>query len=254
MHNIKKLVYQNTVNIIIPTLNEQEGITETINSLPLQKINDLGFSVSILVVDGGSTDHTVENASRLGARIIFEERRGYGRAYKTALQHAEGDIIITLDADGTYPAEQIPDYIEELTKHDLDFITINRLDRLEKNSMVLSHYVGNKLLSLTLRLLYSIDVKDSQSGMWIMKRQFCDSINLLSEGMSFSEEIKIVAFKFFKSKEMDGKYRPRIGRSTFRIGKHGIENLMFLFKFRFLMKNEQILKALQIKGNTINEP
>src|SRR5919107_5992169 len=167
MHNIKKLVYQNTVNIIIPTLNEQEGITETINSLPLQKINDLGFSVSILVVDGGSTDHTVENASRLGARIIFEERRGYGRAYKTALQHAEGDIIVTLDADGTYPAEQIPDYIEELTKHDLDFITINRLDRLEKNSMVLSHYVGNKLLSLTLRLLYSIDVKDSQSGMWI---------------------------------------------------------------------------------------
>ena len=244
---------QNTINIIIPTLNEQVGITETISNLPLQKITDLGFKVSVLVVDGRSTDQTVENASRLGARIILEEKRGYGRAYKTALQHADGDIIITLDADGTYPAEKIPDYLEELTKHDLDFITINRLDGLEKNSMVLSHYLGNKFLSLTLRLLYSINVKDSQSGMWIMKRQFCDSINLISEGMSFSEEIKIVAFKFFKSKEIDGKYRPRIGRSTFQIKKHGIDNLIFLFKFRFLMKSDRILKGLQIKGTTTNE-
>ena len=218
----------NTVNIIIPALNEQVGITETITNLPLQKIRDLGYGVSILVVDGGSTDQTRENASKLGARIISEARRGYGIAYKTALQHADGDIIVTLDADGTYPSNKIPQYIEEMIKHDLDFITINRLDGLEKNSMVLSHFLGNKLLSFIMRILYSINVKDSQSGMWVMQRKFCNAINLVSEGMSFSEEIKIIAFKFFKSKEMDGIYRPRVGKSTFKIRKHGVENLIFL--------------------------
>jgi dolichol-phosphate hexosyltransferase len=246
-------VSPNTVNIIIPALNEQVGITETITNLPLQKIRDLGYGVSILVVDGGSTDQTRENASKLGARIISQAKRGYGLAYKTALQHADGDIIVTLDADGTYPANKIPQYIEELVKHDLDFITINRLDGLEKNSMVLSHFLGNKLLSFMLRILYSINVKDSQSGMWVMQRKFCDAINLVSEGMSFSEEIKIIAFKFFKSKEMDGIYRPRVGKSTFKIRKHGVENLIFLFKFRFLLKYAPILKAEQYRGNAPKE-
>jgi glycosyltransferase involved in cell wall biosynthesis len=228
----------NNVNIIIPALNEQDGITETITKLPLKKINDLGYTVSILVVDGGSTDQTRENAAKLGAKIITEERRGYGRAYKTALQHADGNIIITLDADATYPSEKIPQYISELVSQDLDYITINRLAGLEKKSMSLSHFVGNKVLSLVLRVLYSINVKDSQSGMWIMRRQFCNSINPISDGMSFSEEIKIIAFKFFKSKEIDGTYYPRVGRpSTFRIRKEGIENLVFLFRFRFLLKN-----------------
>jgi hypothetical protein len=128
----------------------------------------------------------------------------------------------------------------------LDFITINRLKDLEKNSMSLSHYLGNKVLSLLLQILYSINLKDSQSGMWILRRQFCDSINLISDGMSFSEEIKIIAFKFFKSKEVDGTYHPRIGRSsTFRIRKEGIENLVFLFKFRFLLGKTRMSKIVQ---------
>lgn len=236
----------NKVSIIIPALNEQDGITETIASLPLQKINDLGYAVSVLVVDGGSTDLTKDNASKLGAKVITEERRGYGRAYKIALQHADGDIIITLDADATYPSEKIPQYISDLEKQGLDFITINRLGGLEKNSMSLSHFLGNKVLSLILRVIYSINLKDSQSGMWIMRRQFCDSINPVSDGMSFSEEIKIIAFKFFKSKEMDGIYYPRIGRpSTFRIRKEGIENLVFLFKFRFLLGKTRMSKIVQ---------
>lgn len=238
----------NVVNIIIPALNEETGITETITKLPLQKINDLGYTTSVVVVDGGSTDKTVENASKIGAKIISEERQGYGRAYKTAFQHADGDIIITLDADGTYPSEKIPQYISELTQDDLDFITINRLKGLEKNSMSLSHYLGNKVLSLLLQILYSINLRDSQSGMWIMRRQFCDSINLISDGMSFSEEIKIIAFKFFKSKEIDGTYYPRVGRSsTFKIRKQGIENLIFLFKFRFMSRNPQIPRVEQLK-------
>lgn len=236
----------NNVSIIIPALNEQDGIAKTITNLPLQKINDLGYTVSILVVDGGSIDQTRENATKLGAKVITEERQGYGRAYKTALQHADGDIIITLDADATYPSEKIPQYISELVSQGLDFITINRLEGLEKNSMSLSHFLGNKVLSQVLRAIYSINLKDSQSGMWIMRRQFCDSINLVSDGMPFSEEIKIIAFKFFKSKEIDGAYYPRVGRSsTFRIRKEGIENLVFLFKFRLMLRNARMSKIVQ---------
>ncbi len=86
-----------------------------------------------------------------------------------------------------------------------------------------------------------------------MQRKFCNAINLVSEGMSFSEEIKIIAFRFFKSKG-DGWNIPSESRkSTFKIRKHGVENLIFLFKFRFLLKYAPILKAEQYRGNAPKE-
>src|SRR6188472_2063500 len=117
------------ISIIIPALNEQDGIRKTISSIPRLKMLELGYEMEILVVDGISTDLTEKISLGLGARVIHEVRSGYGRAYKTGFAAARGDIIITLDADATYPAELIPTYVQQLNDKSLDFITMNRFGK-----------------------------------------------------------------------------------------------------------------------------
>jgi glycosyltransferase involved in cell wall biosynthesis len=221
------------VSIIIPTLNEQSGIEKTIMGIPNSELQtELGYGVEIIVIDGESTDSTVEVAKGMGAKVIIEKRKGYGRALKSGFAAAKGQIIVTIDADNTYPATSIPEYIQELERGGYDFITINRFSKMGQGVMSFTRRFGNKILTLLTRLLYSIDLEDSQSGMWIMKKSFVSSIKLDSDGMSLSEEIKIIAFKFFKAREIDGRYYSRSGDAKLRVFYDGWENLKYLFKLR----------------------
>jgi dolichol-phosphate hexosyltransferase len=221
------------ISIIIPTIDEQSGIEETIRSIPKSYIgNKLGYEIEIIVIDGQSTDSTCEIATRLGARVIIEKRRGYGRAIKSGFTEAKGDILVTLDADNTYPTEYIPTYIKELNDRKLEFITINRFSHMEKGAMSTTRMIGNKILTFSMRLLYSINVKDSQSGMWVMKRSFISQIRLCSDDMSLSEEIKIIAFRFFKSAESDGRYYAREGTAKLKVIQDGWKNFKYLFQYK----------------------
>lgn len=225
------------VSIVLPTLNEEEGIGETIDSINMDKFKKKGWDIEILVVDGNSTDRTREIAKEKGARVIIEPRKGYGRAYKTGLYRVEGDIIVTGDADGTYPFDKAHEYVEMMIKENLDFITTNRFANLERRSMTFKHYFGNFILSFILRLLYGIKIKDSQSGMWIIKKEALKKIKPLEEfhdGMPFSEEIKIEMFinKKIKSKEIPSCLYRRKGMAKLQSWKDGWRNLKFLIKYR----------------------
>ena len=226
-----------TVSIVIPTLNEEHGIKNTMSSIPKSEIIEQGYRLEILVIDGDSIDLTRDIAAQLGAKVIVEKRKGYGRALKTGMDEATGDIIITLDGDGSYPAERVLEYVHNLEEKDLDFISVNRFSKLEKGAMSIMHRIGNNVLSATMRLLYSIDVKDSTTGMWIMRKDnFVDRINLNSDGMTMTQEIKIVAFKFFKSIELEGRYYKRIGRKKLNSFRDGWNMLKFLFRYKNVMR------------------
>jgi len=220
------------VSVVIPSLNEEEGIGNTIDEVPIEEIQRMGYDVEVIIVDGKSADRSREIAEKRGATAIIEERRGYGRAYKTGLEKARGEIIITLDADGTYPASDIPKLVEHLVEQRLDFITTNRFAFVEKGAMPLLHKIGNKILTLTSRKLFSIKICDSQSGMWIFRREILKDLNLVADGMEFSEEIKIKAFKKFRSEELPINYRKRVGAAKISPLKDGVKNLWFLFKLR----------------------
>jgi glycosyltransferase involved in cell wall biosynthesis len=105
-----------------------------------------------------------EVAKQMNAKVIIEKRKGYGLAYKIGLAVARGDIIVTLDADGRYPAELIPEYIQQLNKNGVTFITINRFKEPERGATNLMNRFGKWVLTATMRLFYSIDIRDSQSG------------------------------------------------------------------------------------------
>lgn len=219
------------ISIVIPTLNEFRGIRKTIEEITIsvKELEIEGFSCEILVVDGGSIDGTVEIARKLGAKVIIEPRRGYGRGYKTGFRHAIGDIIVTLDGDGSYPSKCIPKLIKILTENNYDFITTNRFACMEPEAMSFLHKVGNKFLTYLVKALFDININDSQSGMWIFKRDILKHIMPESDGMSFSEEIKIKAFLNVKCIEVPIPYRKRLGKPKLKTFRDGISNLIYLF-------------------------
>ena len=223
------------VSVVIPTLNEEEGIGKTIDMIKVEEFKRRGWDLEIIVVDGESKDRTREIARSKGAKVIIEPRKGYGRAYKTGLKEAKGEIIVTGDADATYPFDKIHEYIDYLLKNDLDFITTNRFAGLKKGAMSVKHVFGNLILSLTLRLLFMIKLRDSQSGMWIFRRDALKKIQPLEkfdDGMPFSEEIKIEMFRKVRAEEIPSALYIRKGKAKLQSFSDGWKNLKFLIKKR----------------------
>lgn len=220
------------ISVVIPTLNEELSIGKVLDSLD-KNLKDLDREV--LIVDGLSTDRTVDISRKKGARVVMEKRRGYGRAYKTGFAEAKGDIIVTMDGDMTYPDEVVPELIERLENEKLDFITCDRLSRLDKKVMSRKHRLGNWVLTTTGNTLFRIKLRDNQSGMWIFRRKILKKLNLTSDGMGFSEEIKIEAFKHkdVRAIEVAVPYRIRIGEIKLDSWGDGWKNLKFLFRKRF---------------------
>ncbi len=216
------------ITVIIPTLNEEEAIGEVLSLIPRTK------DMEVMIVDGLSTDRTLEIAEGGGARVVLEKRKGYGRAYKTGFAKANGDIIVTLDGDLTYPADSIPELIRYLEEHELDFLTCDRLSQLDKHAMSRKHRLGNWILKHATNLLFGLHLKDSQSGMWVFRKETLNRFDLESDGMPLSEEIKIKAFRHpdIRAGEVPIEYRIRVGEIKLNSWKDGWNNLKFLFHLR----------------------
>jgi len=217
-----------TVAVVIPCYNEEEGVRYVLTALP-----DLVDEA--IVVDNNCTDSTAEVAKSLGAIVVEERTPGYGAAYKRGLREAKSDIIVTMDGDATYPPEAIQGLIDALLDRDLDFISAARFPLSDKKAMSLTNRLGNFVLTLGTQILFFKAVRDSQSGMWVFKREALKHLRVESDGMPFSEEIKIEAIrsKHVKFAELHIDYGDRIGTIKLQKWRDGFINLLYLLKLRF---------------------
>ena len=187
------------------------------------------------MVDNGSTDRTTAVAASHGATVIREDVRGYGRAYKKGFSHATGDVIVTLDGDLSYPVDAISYLLEGFLHLSADFLNASRFPVQNPGAMSLKHRLGNLVLSLATSVLFFRWVRDSQSGMWVFRRSILEQIRLDSDGMAFSEEIKVEVLKNpnIRFAEMPVMYSSRLGEIKLHPWRDGIANLLFLVKKRF---------------------
>lgn len=224
-----------TISIVIPAFNESDGIEKTIKAVPAAELAAMGYRTQVVVVDNGSLDGTGEKAMKAGAKVIPEVKRGYGRAYKTGFANAEGDIIATCDADATYPLEIIPELVKTLEKERLDFITTNRFPLMEKGAMSFRNKVGNTILSIAVRLLFGLQMRDPESGMWVFRKKILDSLRLDSDIWPLSHELKLEAcyYNKYRWKELPIRYKARAGNSKLLHGwLVGILDLFHIIKMR----------------------
>lgn len=217
-----------SITVIIPCLNEEQGIELVLSRMP-------SFVDQVIVVDNGSTDRTTDVAKSLGAEVIREEVRGYGRAYKRGFSCATGDVIVTLDGDHSYPPDAISYLLEAFRHLEVDFLNASRFPVRDRRAMSLKHWFGNLMLSLAMSVLYFRWVRDSQSGMWVFRRSILANMRLISDGMAFSEEIKIEALKnrHIRFVEISIQYSSRLGEIKLNPWRDGMHNLWWLVRKRF---------------------
>lgn len=217
-----------SITVVIPCLNEEQGIERVLRAMP-------AFVDEIVVVDNGSTDRTADIAHSFGAKVIREDVRGYGRAYKRGFAVATGDVIVTLDGDHSYPPDAISYLLEAFLHLEADFLNASRFPVRDRHAMSFKHKFGNLILSIAMSLLFFRFVRDSQSGMWVFRRSILERMSLESDGMAFSEEIKIEALLDPQTRfeELSIMYSSRLGEIKLNPWRDGIHNLLFLLKKRF---------------------
>lgn len=217
------------LSVVIPTMNEAESVGIVLDELHRSLE---GIDHEVLIVDTNSQDRTCEIAAEKGARVVAESRRGYGRAYKTGFSEARGEYVLTMDADCTYPIDAVMPMLERIQEGDLDFISGNRFADLRDGSMRLLHRFGNRLLTISANILFRVGLRDSQSGMWLFRRDCLEKLDLRSDGMPFSEEIKIEAHLHLRFLEMPISYHPRVGEVKLLSWQDGFGNLTYLWRKR----------------------
>lgn len=215
------------LSVVIPCYNEEDGVRETIGRMP-KSIDE------IVVVDNNCTDRTAEVATSLGARVVAEKTPGYGAAYKAGLAAATGDLVITMDGDGTYPPEEIERLVDHLVQQRLDFLSACRFPLSDPKAMGFTNRLGNGILTLAAIVLFFKSLRDSQSGMWVFRRTLLNRLKLTSDGMPFSQEIKLEALlRGARFGEEHISYGARIGEVKLQKWRDGWLNLTFLVRKRF---------------------
>jgi glycosyltransferase involved in cell wall biosynthesis len=215
------------IGVVIPCYNEEDGVREVIGRMP-------GLVDEVVVVDNNCTDRTAEVAMALGARVVAEKTPGYGAAYKAGLRAVQSDIIVTLDGDGTYPPEEIPRLVQTLLDKRWDFLSASRFPLADPRAMGFSNRLGNWVLTVAAAVLFFKPIRDSQSGMWVFRRAALERLRLTSDGMAFSEEIKLEAvLRGLRFGESHIPYGVRVGEVKLQKWRDGWNNLVFLVRRRF---------------------
>jgi glycosyltransferase involved in cell wall biosynthesis len=229
------------ISFVIPAYNEAVNMVAVLDTIPHLALAQRSLFAEVIVVDNNCTDDTAAIAEENGARVVPQPLRGYGNAYRAGISAAQGDVVITGDADCTYPFDAAPDLLDRLHAGDLDFLSTYRLGAENRAAMKPSHAVGNHMLTLASRALFRAPFRDSQSGMWIFKRAIWEQLDVRSGGMPFSQEIKNEAYvRGFRCGEVPIEYRMRGGEVKLNAAKDGIRNASQLFAHRARRVRETI--------------
>ncbi len=229
--------------IAIPALNEEDAIESIIQRSLAAKEKIIAGSpvtaVDITVVSDGSTDRTVERASKYKDRInliVFEKNLGYGAAIKEAWRQSDAELLSFLDADGTCDPEFFATLCDLLEREQAD---VALGCRINKNSrMPAIRRFGNFLFATLLSTLSTTRVRDTASGMRVVRASRLDLIYPMPDGLHFTPAMSARAMlsSALKIVETDMPYRERVGESKLRIGKDGIRFLRVILETAFVYR------------------
>ncbi len=203
------------LTVVVPAYNEEEAIAEELRAIR-RTLSDTDLSYEVLVVDDGSEDRTAEIARRVdGIRVIAHGRnRGYGTALKTGIRRAVGEIIVIIDADGQYPADEVPRLVDEL--QDSDMVVAARTGDSVHTPLIRRpvKWFLNKLAGY----LAGTHIPDLNSGLRAFRRRDALAfLGFLPSGFSFTSTITLAMLcNDMLVKYVPINYKPRKGKSKIR--------------------------------------
>jgi glycosyltransferase involved in cell wall biosynthesis len=203
------------VSVVMPAFNEEAGVADQIEQVEMA-LRHCGVAYEVIVVDDGSTDRTLEHASRHDVRIIrLPENRGYGAALKAGVAAAQYEYIVIIDADGTYPAEAIPELLHHAARYDM--VVGARTGRSVHIPLV--RRPAKWLLSRLASYLAQRRIPDLNSGLRVIRRSIVGEFeHLLPAGFSFTTTITLAHLcNDYRVYYQPIDYHKRIGKSKIRM-------------------------------------
>ena len=197
------------VSVIIPTHNEEQAIGRVLGDLPFDLVSE------VIVVDSNSTDRTRELAGKMGARVIEEPRRGYGRACLTGLENTENpDVIVFLDGDYSDRPSELPILLGPIAGGSADITLGSRFSSRSNSGALPWHQsLGNRLAARLIQLLYGVKITD----LGPFRAGRADVLRALAlEEASYGWAVEMIlkgAVAGFRIVEVPVSYYPRIGKS-----------------------------------------
>jgi len=199
----------------IPCYNEELSIRKVIEDFKRELPE-----AQIFVIDNNSKDKTAEIARNAGAQVFSEKKQGKGFAVQKLFRVFDGDILVLVDGDDTYPAESVKNLLEPVINEEAEMVVGNRIHKKNMKNFSRSHWLGNKFFIKILNVLFGgdIKIKDAFSGYRVFSRDFVNSVILLSKGFEIESELSIQAIENrLKIKEIDISYRLRVNGSSSKI-------------------------------------
>lgn len=215
----------NCVSLIVPAFNEEDGIAQVIERMRgvRQALEQLGMGFEMLIVDDGSRDRTAQVVEGFrDVRLVRHPcNRGYGAAIKTGFRHASGEYLAFIDADGTYPPESLPELCRVALQQDADLVIGSRMSGAH-SEMPLTRRIGNTAYSILLSLIGNVIVRDTCSGMRLVRKQALECLYPLPDGLDFTPAMSTRAIhENLKIVEVPIPYAERVGRSKLSVVRDG---------------------------------
>lgn len=212
------------IAVIIAALNEEKGIGPTLDELR-EVLTDPLF----IVIDGNSTDRTVEIAKESGAEVLMQRGAGKGNAISEALSWIDFDpkYVVFTDADFTYPSKYVLDMIQTLEENpEVGMVTGNRFNHLlTAESMKNPFYIGNRMLAIAQLMLNGIDLNDPLTGLRVVRWNILKNWKPKSKGFDIEAELNHhVERQGYRIVEFPITYRTRLGEKKLKL-RHGISIL-----------------------------
>lgn len=216
------------ITVAMITKNEEAAVAKVIKDIKSQVPN-----AEILLVDS-STDKTAQIAQENGARVIKQfPPKGYGPAMDLALRSGNGELVITLDCDDTYPVKAIPVMADYISKHGYDLVDASRLKSKPK-AMPWINYLANWFFASFASLLFLKRLTDLHSGMRAYRKKMVESLRYNADGDALPVELLLRPLKAgYKVKTIFINYTERIGKSTMSPLKSAWWTLKRILSVRF---------------------
>ncbi|TMA01196.1 MAG: glycosyltransferase [Methanobacteriota archaeon] len=233
------------VVIFLPALNEERAIGHVLQRIPKAQLEAAGYTVSVWVVDGNSTDRTLEVIRKSGASVFVQTGRGKGNGMRQAFDHLlrsrdradggsrEPEFYFMFDADGTYPPEMVPEFLEVLASGQDVVLGSRFLGKMAEGAMSNLNRVGNRILSALARLLFGVSVTDVCTGMWAFNADTLRELSLEARGFDLEADLfGSAALKEARITELPIDYAARIGPPKLIPLRTGLKIALRLFKRR----------------------
>ena len=185
-----------SVSVIIPVFNEERTVGDIITRTK-NTLEKLKLPYEVIVVDDGSVDRSLEISQAKEANVLRNTHQGKGHAIRSGFKWAKGNIIVTLDSDGSHKPEEIPLILQCVMEDKVDFAIGSRFFNTEANKAKIPRLnrLGNRIFNSLIGLLTGVKISDSQSGFRAIRSAIIKKMELNSRGYEVESEMLIKALK-----------------------------------------------------------